>query len=89
MDQCEIEDMIEALNDDGYTVLRTKSYFAAQERQRRAECWREAEQERRETAETWARDCLAEQRRLADRLTFVYGVARAHGATVEELRGES
>jgi hypothetical protein len=34
----------------------------------------------------WAESCLDEERCLRDRLTFVYGVARAHGATVEDLR---
>ena len=38
-----------------------------------------------ESVEAWARGECAEVRRLSDRLTFVYGVARAHGATVEEL----
>lgn len=36
---------------------------------------------------SWAAEAFVEQRRLADRLTHVYGVARAHGATVEELSG--
>lgn len=37
----------------------------------------------------WARDCLAEQRRLADRCTFLYGAARAAGCTESELRGHA
>ena len=73
----------------GRVVLREKSYRQAQERQRRAECMREAAEQARESAMAWARDCLAEERRLRERLTFVYGVAQAHGATVDELRGEA
>lgn len=33
----------------------------------------------------WAGRAFDEQRRLADRLTFVYGEARAAGLTVEQL----
>lgn len=33
----------------------------------------------------WATAAFDEQRRLADRLTFVYGEARAAGCTVEQL----
>lgn len=75
------------LTERGYVVLREKSYRAAQERQRVAECMRESEQERREGVERWARNCCDEERRLRDRLTFVYGVARAHGASVADLSG--
>lgn len=35
----------------------------------------------------WAERAFDEQRRLADRLTFVYGEARAAGLTVEQLAG--
>ncbi|BBG01596.1 hypothetical protein C8E95_6816 [Pseudonocardia autotrophica] len=87
MDDCELHDYKAVLREEGYTVLRTKSYLAAQERQRVAEALRVAEAEAAEHARAWARDCLAELHRLRDRLTFVYGVARAHGATVDELRG--
>lgn len=69
----------------GYVVLKESSYLRAQERQRIANVERDYEQERRQSVERWARDCCAEERRLAARLTFIYGVARARGATVEEL----
>ncbi len=78
-----------ALEAAGYVVLRAKSYRQAQERQRVAECYREAAEQAAESARAWAREHLAEERRLADRLTFVYGVARAKGATAEELRGDT
>ena len=71
----------------GYVVLKAKSYRQAQERQRIAECYRDREIEAADSARAWARDCLNEERRLRDRCTFLYGAARAHGATVEELRG--
>ncbi|AGS82437.1 hypothetical protein SEA_YEET_137 [Mycobacterium phage Yeet] len=77
----------ELLEDNGYVVLRAKSYRQAQERQRVAEVYRRCEEEAAEHARAWARDCLAEQRRLADRCTFLYGAAIAAGATPEELRG--
>lgn len=71
----------------GYVVLKEKSYRAAQERQRRAEAHMLHADDDAECARRWARDCLAEERRMRDRLTFVYGVAKAHGATTEELHG--
>lgn len=73
----------------GYVVLREKSYRQAQERQRIAESRRESAEDRVKSVETWARGCHAEERRLARRLTFVYGIAQAHGATAEELRGDT
>jgi hypothetical protein len=72
----------------GYVLLREKSYRQAQERQRMAEARASSEKEHAESTRRWAINCLDEERRLADRLTFVYGVARAHGATVEELSGD-
>lgn len=77
------------LTDAGFVVLREKSYRQAQERQRIAECRVACEIEAAEVARSWARDCLTEERRLRDRLTFVYGVAQAHGATAEELSGDT
>ena len=73
----------------GYVVLKETSYRRAQERQRVAEVMRAYAEERVEDNRQWAIKALDEQRRLSDRLTFVYGVARAHGATVEELTGGS
>ena len=83
-----IEEARATLEAAGYVVLRERSYRQAQERQRRAECHQQAAEDARESAMAWARNCLVEERRLRDRLTFVYGVAQAHGATREELVGE-
>lgn len=83
----DIDEALKIVKDAGYVVLKAKSYRQAQERQRVAEVRAQCAAEEAEGNRAWARDCLAEQRRLADRLTFVYGVARAHGASVEELRG--
>lgn len=80
---------LEVVKGAGYVVLKEKSYRAAQERQRIAECQREYAEENRERSDAWARDCLAEERRLRDRVTFVYGVAQKFGATREDLRGDS
>lgn len=77
------------LTDAGFVVLREKSYRQAQERQRIAQVRAECADSRCVHAEMWAENCLTEERRLADRLTFVYGVAQAHGATTGELRGSS
>lgn len=81
-----VKDARVLLEANGFTVLREKSYRQAIERQRVAEAYLVAEEEAAEHARTWARDCLTEERRLRERITFIYGVAQAHGATVEELR---
>lgn len=84
-----VEEARKVLQQAGYVVLREGSYRRAQERQRVAEALCEYADERRESYERWVRDELGpEIRRLRERLTFVYGVARAHGATVEELSAE-
>lgn len=71
----------------GYVVLKRESYRRAQERQRVAQALLESEKRNTEGVRDWAFRALDEQIRLSDRLTFVYGVARAHGATVDELSG--
>lgn len=76
----------EQLEAAGYVVLKAKSYRQAQERQRIAEAMKDYAEERRADQDRWMReDVFPEERRLRERLTFVYGVARAKGATVEEL----
>jgi hypothetical protein len=84
-----IDPRIAELEAEGYVVLRAKSYRQAQERQRVAEALRQSAEEQVESTHRWAEVAFAEQRRLADRLTFVYGVARSLGATDEDLRGAS
>lgn len=83
----ELDRALETVHTAGYVTVKAKSYAAARERLRVANALRESEERAADSARAWALDCLNEQRRLADRLTFVYGVARAHGATVEELSG--
>ena len=76
----------EVLERSGYVVVKAKSHRQAQERQRVAEALRRAAEESQAGTERWAREHLCgELSRLRERLTFVYGVARAKGATVEEL----
>lgn len=77
------------LESNGYVVLREKSYRAAQERQRVARVRQQCAEEDAERAREWARDCLAKERRLAERCTFLYGAARAAGCTESELRGHA
>lgn len=83
----DLDQALETVKAAGYVVLKAKSYRQAQERQRCAEVRAQCEAEAAEHARLWARDAFTEQRRLADRLTFVYGVARAKGATDLELVG--
>lgn len=72
----------------GYVAIRAKSYQRAQERQRVAAALRRAAEEDKERMQEWVDGRIEEDIRLRNRLTFVYGVARAHGATAEELAGE-
>lgn len=73
------------LEAEGWTVIRTKSYRQAQERQRVAEVLRASEEKHAEHTRAWAQRAFGEQRRLADRCTYLYGLAAAHGATPDEL----
>lgn len=73
------------LEANGFKVLKTASHARLLERRRIAEARAEWETQAAEHARQWAREAFTEQRRLADRLTHVYGVARARGASVEEL----
>ena len=77
---------ISELEAEGYVVLRAKSYRQAQERQRVAEALRKAAEERVESTQRWAEQAFAEQRRLSERCTFLYGAARARGASDSYLR---
>lgn len=79
---------IAQLESDGFVVLRAKSYRQAQERQRVAEALKEAAERQVESAYAWARNCMAEERRLGERCTYLYGLAAQLGASGEELRGE-
>lgn len=85
----QIADAKKLLVDNGHVVLRESSYRKAQERQRMAETRAFIADEQRDGQRKWMeRDVFPRERYLADRLTFVYGVARAHGATAEELSGD-
>lgn len=75
------------LQANDFVVLRARSHRQAQERQRVAEARVKFEEMEAEHARQWALECLARERHLADRCTFLYGAARAHGATIEELGG--
>jgi hypothetical protein len=85
----ELEKALDTVRAAGYVAIKSKSYHRAQERQRVAEVRAECETAAAEHARQWAGKCLDEQNRLAARLTFVYGMALMHGATVEALRGEA
>ncbi len=73
------------LEDAGFVLHREKSVKAARERQQRAEMRARWAEEDAESSNAWARDCLREQRRLADRCTFLAALAVSKGATLDEL----
>lgn len=81
--------VIARLEAEGFTVLRTKSYRAAQERQRVAVALLRSEQDHNEHTRQWALKAFDEQRRYADRCTYLYGLAASLGATETQLRGPS
>jgi len=72
----------------GYVSVKESSYRRSQERQRMAEVREASEREHNVSTAAWANKAYDEQRRLADRLTFVYGVARSLGASVDDLAGD-
>jgi hypothetical protein len=84
----EVSAAVDVVEAAGYTVVLTASYRRAQERQRLALLRAEWEKAAAEDARRWARDCLAEERRLRERCTYLYGLASKLGATPEQLRGE-
>ncbi len=87
-EQYEITDARNILEAHGFVVLREKSYRRAQERQRMAEVMRANAVERAESQDKWWREhILPELFEYRDRVTFLYGAARAAGCTVEDLRG--
>lgn len=75
----------EMLERNGYTVIKTKTYLREKEMRRRAESRLEWEKERNEGTYHWANRAFDEQRRLSDRITYVYGVAKEYGAPDEKL----
>jgi hypothetical protein len=83
-----LEIALQLVKANGYVVLKEKSYRQAQERQRIAQVMADYEKERREGAERWARDCCEDERRVRERLTFVWGIAMKHGATLEEMAAD-
>ena len=79
-----VEAAKEVLEHEGYVVLKKKSYEDTQRKRQRAEALLSAETEHQKTLYAWMDQHFAEERRLRDRLVFVYGVARAHGAMEAE-----
>jgi hypothetical protein len=78
------------LKDAGYVILKEKSYRQAQERQRIADIMRQDAQERAASQDKWWREeILPELFSYRDRVTFLYGAARAAGCTDEELSGQA
>lgn len=89
-EQDEITDARNVLESHGFVVLREKSYRRAQERQRMAEALRADAVDRAASQDAWWREhILPELFTYRDRVTFLYGAARAAGCTVEELSGHA
>lgn len=80
--------VVKAIEDAGFTILRTKSYRAAQERQRVAEVMREMAEEDKRTQREWMeRDVFPWERHLVNRLNHVAALAKGLGATAEDFVG--
>ncbi len=74
------------LRQNGFTVIRARSYRAAQKRQWIAEARMDDAIEQRDHQRAWMEsEVFPRERLLSDRVNFLYGAARAHGATVDEL----
>lgn len=74
------------LESRGFVVLREKSYRQVQQRQHIAESIAKYADDQRESTERWAQTTLHNEiRELQARCTFLYGMARAKGATADEL----
>lgn len=71
----------------GWRVLKEASYRKAQERQRIAEALLANEKDYRESTERWARECCERERRMSVRTSYLYALAKAHGASDDELAG--
>lgn len=76
------------LKDEGYVVLKAKSHHLAQMRLQIAQRLADDAREQAASQDLWWREhILPELFSYRDRVTFLYGAARAAGCTVDELRG--
>lgn len=82
----DIEHALETVRAAGYVAIKATSYRNAQERQRIAQVQRQCAEEDAERARNWARDCLERERETRDRVTEIWTLAQAHGATIDDLR---
>ena len=72
--------------DDGGSVTITRAtYRRLLEERRIAEVRLHSELEHAEHVRKWAHEAFEEQRRLAERCTFLYGEAMKRGATRQDL----
>lgn len=72
----------------GYTVVKSTTYRRLLRRIQVLGADLEFEKKNSAATTRWAKSAFDEQKRLAERLTFVYGEARAAGCSVEQLRGD-
>lgn len=80
-----IADARRLLEVNGYVVVTEKSHRAATRRHEDRAADLHYAEKHAERAQEWARECRAEERRLADRCTLLAGLAAAHGADLAEF----
>jgi hypothetical protein len=73
------------LEAEGFVVLRAKSHANTLERARTDRVLREAAERHEASNMKWVREQEAEHRRLYGRCSYLYGLAKALGATDEQL----
>lgn len=73
------------LTAEGYVVLKAKSYYQAQERQRTERVLREAAEREIASTTAWAHGVCDSERHLRDRCTYLYGLAASLGASDNQL----
>lgn len=83
----DVADAIRLLNANGYAVVKSASRRAAQRAKARTEADLDRALRDLDRTQEWGESLGTEARRLADRASFLYEAAIAHGATREELAG--
>jgi hypothetical protein len=83
----DLEGALALVRASGYVAIKEKSHRAAETRHAVARAQLADARAEVERVEAWARRALDGEARARARTEFVYGVARRHGVSVEELTG--
>lgn len=83
----DLEAALALVRASGYVAIKEKSHRAAETRHAVARAQLADARAEVERVEAWARRALDGEARARVRTEFVYGVARRHGVSVEELTG--